>query len=659
MSIRPQMAVALPAVGLFSANAYVCRELFRTEYLAQLGSIEAAFISIARYAAANLTDLSWFPLWYNGIPYQNSYPPLLHFMVAVLARLTGWSAALSYHAVTAFFYCLGAVTVYFLCLYLSRSVAYSSLAGTLYSVLSPSAFLIADVRHDLGSVWHPRRLQTLLVYGEGPHIAGLALLPIAVIALGWCVNRRHPFWTVLAALSFAATALTNWLAAVALAAAVIAYLVAKRTRTAVVRTATASVLAYAFAVPWMPPSTIRVIESNAKTIGGDYTHIFKTLPLYGSFLLVGIIIVALLTRKASMIVQWSTVFTFIMAAISLSFAWFQAVIVPQPHRYYLEMELGLMVCSAFGIRSLSQRLPKRAQLAMVCIGLVGAIQLAKIERRYGRQLIREVDMAHTVEYSMSRWFDGHMQGRRVFAPGSISYWLNAFTDTPQVGGGFDQGTPNFLTRVLTYILYSSDATGARDAEISELWLKAYGVHAAGLGGPGSREYFKPWRNPGKFAGRLEELWHDGGDVIYRIPQRTDSLAHLMTRNGLAPRTPINGIDIDPLRNYVAALDDPVFPPASLRWSTRHSAVIEATIATGQILSVQITYDQGWHASRGTLSADSLGLIVLDPQCSGPCTITLTWDGGIEMKIARSLCWLAFAASILCVCVGHKFRWREV
>ena len=65
----------LGASGLFIINLYVCRELFWTEYLNQMGSIEAVYIGLARYIMHNVGDLTWFPLWYNGIPYQDSYLP--------------------------------------------------------------------------------------------------------------------------------------------------------------------------------------------------------------------------------------------------------------------------------------------------------------------------------------------------------------------------------------------------------------------------------------------------------------------------------------------------------------------------------------------------------------------------------------------------------
>src|SRR5271166_3301629 len=176
-----------------------------------MGSIEAAYISISHYILDNWRDLTWFPLWYGGIPFQNTYPPLLHFVVAGFAAFAGVSVARAHHIVTAVFYCLGPLTVYLLALRLTGSRWYSFWAGLAYSIVSPSAFLISSVRQDLGSVWSPRRFNVLNFYGEGPHIASLALLPLAIHCLDVALPKRKPWYYVLTAVSMAAVALTNWL----------------------------------------------------------------------------------------------------------------------------------------------------------------------------------------------------------------------------------------------------------------------------------------------------------------------------------------------------------------------------------------------------------------------------------------------------------------
>ena len=100
------------AAALFALNAWICHELFTLEYSKHVAAIDAAYISLARYISEHPFEWGWFPLWYNGIPFQNTYPPLLHQTTGMTAWLTGLSPALSYHLVCAVTYCLGAVTLF-------------------------------------------------------------------------------------------------------------------------------------------------------------------------------------------------------------------------------------------------------------------------------------------------------------------------------------------------------------------------------------------------------------------------------------------------------------------------------------------------------------------------------------------------------------------
>lgn len=641
-----RLRIAAAAAVLFGVNAYVCRELFRTPYLNQMPSIEAAFIAIARYASQNFGDLTWFPLWYNGIPYQNTYPPLLHLMVAVVIRATGADPGLAYHAVTAVLYCAGAVTVFALAYRLSGRLIYSFWAGAVYSLLAPSAFLVADIARDLGSVWRPRRLQTLVHYGEGPHTAGLTLLPVAILALDVALRRTHPVWTVLAAVAFAATVLTNWLAAAALGAAVLAYLIANWSAANLRKAALIGGLAYCLAAPWIPPSTMKVIQFNAKMIGGDFSGVYKTLPLFGALIGACLLGLILLFRRwnISVVVRFSAVYAFLMAVLVLPAEYLKIYILPQPHRYHLEMELGIAMLLPFLARPLIARLPHRAQViaALVLAGL--AILPAKEYRRYARIQMTPIDISKTAEYRIAKWFDRNLQGHRVLATGSVSFWMNVWTDTPQLGGGFDQGTVNYMNRVANYVIYSDDGVAGDKLATSALWLKAFGISAVEPAGAESGEAYHPFRHPEKFEA-YPLLWRDGGEAVYRVPLASESMAHVMTRADLVSRTPVNGIDTEPLKPYVAALDNPAYPRAEFRWTSRHSAVIRAAMQPGQILSVQMTGHAGWRASRGTVGRDAFGFLVIDPQCAGDCTVELSYDGGLEMTLARWVSWLALLGSL--------------
>jgi hypothetical protein len=640
------------ALVLFLLNAYICRGLFSVEYLQYMGSNEGAYIGISRYAMTHWRDLRWFPLWYDGIPYQNTYPPLLHWGVALVALVRGISAAHAHHWVTALAYCLGPVTLYALVLRMCGSRWTAFAAGAIYSVVSWSAWLVPAIARDLGSPWYPRRLQALVYYGDGPHVAALTLLPLALLLLDLAVSRRRVWYVAFAALGLAAVALTNWLGAFALALTILSYLLArlgsgKWSWRDLAWTAAAVAAAYCLAMPWIPPSTILVTQFNARNVGGDYTQVYKHLPQWGAGILLELAILKAAVRRLQVPLQFTIFFAFLFSLLTLVHSWWNISIVPQGNRYHLEMDMALSLLVALTAQAVLKRRPR--WVAGVAAGLLvlALIQPARICRRYAHDtLIRTIDIASTTEWKTAQWLNEHWSGERVMMPGSTSIWLAAFSDTPQLAGGFDQGVTDYTIRVAIYEIYSGAAAGAHDGEFSLLWLKALGVQAVGAGGPRSGEYYKPFQNPKKFEGLLEPIWRDGDDTTYRVGQPHATLARVIPRASAVARAPVNGIDVDPLRPYVAALDDPEMPRADFHWTSGHSARIATTLRPDRLVSVQIAWHPGWRAVLNgrpvAVKRDLLGLMAIDPGVAGECIIDLIYDGGTEMRIAR---WLSALSAL--------------
>ena len=123
-----------PAVILILNIALVAK-LFRVEYSAYLGSNEGTFIAIARQVAAHPGDLRWWPHWYCGMPFQNTYLPLLPLLTGTFSLLTGHSAALAFHQVCAVFFSVGPVCLYFMAWRMTRQPGTSFAAALAFSLL--------------------------------------------------------------------------------------------------------------------------------------------------------------------------------------------------------------------------------------------------------------------------------------------------------------------------------------------------------------------------------------------------------------------------------------------------------------------------------------------------------------------------------------------
>jgi hypothetical protein len=269
---------------------------------------------------------------------------------------------------------------------------------------------------------------------------------------------------------------------------------------------------------------------------------------------------------------------------------------------------------------------------------------------------RPIDIRTTIEYKSAKWLDAHLPGARVFAPGTIGFWLNAFSDAPQITGGFDNGILNPMLPHVIFQVYAGEKQ-----EITVDLLRAYGCDAVIAGGKDSAEVYHPIAHPEKFSG-MTELWRDGGDAVYDVPRRSRSLAHAMRAADLVQLQPV-AYDTTAMRPYLAALENPAYPPAAFRWRTPSTAAVTADLRSEDIVSVQISWDRGWHASVGGREVpawgDKLGQMVVEPHCNGVCTIDLNYDGGAESWWARTISRVSLGGSLLWILAGISRRERRI
>ena len=626
-SSRARTAFCLAAV--FVLNVYICHNLFNTEFTQETASVDLAFMSFSRWLADHWNDRSWFPMWIMGTPARQVYNPLLHHMVAFLSLISGWTAQHAYHFVTATTYCLGPITLFWFCYRSTRRHGFALLTALLYSLISPSAFLVTALRIDNGGLFGPRRLQTLVHYGEGPHVTALMLIPLVI-------------FLPLAPLSLAGLVLTNWTGTTGLIMAIAAYVLSKlgvaSTGERPIHWPTLigiGIVAYSLACYWIPPSLIRTVQESSVNL--DIVTPFAEKAALAAFAAVVMFVCHLLFQRHRIpsLFRFFVYFAIISGIAVLGKMWFGRVLIPIAHRFHLEMEMGIVGAVAFVALAVTARLSRRIQIGLVVIALVAGAAQARYYRREARNTTVATDIRGTAEYKMSQWFAANANGERVFAPGTVAIWANLYSDVPQFYGCCDQTVRTDELRMAIYDIYSGEGTGNRGGEIATAWLKVYGVSLIGVANTGGEQ---PFLNPKKFDGVLEEVWRDAGSVVYRVPRPNASLAHAVPTSALHQRRPVNGIDIEPLQPLIAALDHPA-ATATFRWINQHEAEISARTDDGQSLFVQETCDPGWHAFEGTterkVSCGPLGLITIDPQYTGPHTIRLIYSGGTEDNIARS------------------------
>lgn len=640
---------AAGAAALFALNIWICWRLFRIEYAQHFNSVEGFFISIARYISTHWGGFSWWPLWHCGMPYQDTYVPLVHLVVAAVASLAKISAARAYHDVTGVTYSLGAALLFLMAMRLGASRGAAFLAALIYSLFSPSALLQPDVARDIGGWFNCRRLQVLTVYGEGPHVTSLALLALVILALQYALDRRTKGSFALAALAIATLFLTNVPGSMATGLAVFCWIGAQpagRWARAAAVAAGASGLAYAIACYGVPPSSLATVLENVGPMhSGFWLATHKTPWLLPGALMAAAALGYLLARsRLPLFARFALLYFTLLAAMVLTAHPQTFELLPQVGRLHLEMEIPAVLLLGGLAWWLYSHSPRWLKPALVAVALASAAVQVRNYHARARADIQQVDLMTRSEYTSARWLDAHLHGQRVYAAGSDRFWLNAFSDTPQVEGCCDQGQAMPVLRVLPYLV--NPAVNAETTRLAVVYLEALGAQAMVASGPESTDEYKEIQTTERFERLLPVLGREHGDTIYGVPQRSASLAHVLRPGEAATiRTWDQAAQAEAVR-YAGAIEDDSRPAAGFEWTGPSTARIRATLQRDDLISVQVAWFSGWKAAingqaRAT-SADGLGFILIRPECQGNCEITLTWTGPPDLRLCA---WISGAALV--------------
>jgi hypothetical protein len=651
--LRPWLYLVLLVV----LNAWICREAFVTQSTGHWYSMHGDWIAMARLVGLHWLEPRWWPYWGGGAPVEYAYAPLIPAATAVLGRLFHVSLPLAFHSLTGLVYCLGPALLYVASWRLFRAPGYSFAAALAYSLLSPAQLIVPDSGFHPADVLGARRMHLVFDWDDLPHLTSLALFPIAVLFLARALERRRWLDTCLATLTMAVMMLANMFGVVLVALATLTVPLAMERRfhpALFLRAALTAAAAYLAVCPWLPPSLLLSIRRMALLDGEA-----DTLPRAFLALAVVGVVCFIVWHMASRVDEWPLRWLLLVACpavlIPVLAQYWGPHFVLQPGRYKLELELVVAWLGVFALRPLIQLLTRRLTWRVRFALAIPLVVLAGFQAvsycRIAKEMLRPVNVAASLEYRSAKWVEANLPGQRVMMTGSMASWLDAFTDQPQVVGQSYSTAMNPMEPVAIYTIYIGENAGDRDAQYSLLWLQALGTHAVAVPGPKSPDAWKPFLHPRKFEGVLPVLWREDDTTIYRVPQVSAELVHVMRPAQLVSHRPVHGLDVAELRTYVAALEDPSAPPATLEWEGPNRAVVRARLEPPEVISTQINYHPGWHARVAGMArrvyADGLGFMAIDPQCAGDCEIALEFDGGLESKI----CWGASAAVLLAGLVG--------
>jgi hypothetical protein len=559
--MRARNAAAVAA--LLWINLYICRDWF-THATAWMNSLHGFYAALARYGVTLMP--SWWPFWDCGMPQEFASAPL----VPALAGLRHASPLLGYQSVSAIFYCAAPLALFALAWTLTRSTEYSFFAALFFSLLSPAQIIVPEGGFSWAGLFSPHRFKLQAVWDETPHVAALTFLLLFVAFLIRARETPRLVPSLLAAISLALAMLAWPFAIIAAALAALA-----------LRAPVWGIFAWALLLSarFLPPSLWYAMGVASAAHDGWNIGVLK---YYAALAVLWFTLEHFLQRAKDWRLPFLLLWTFALAAAPVLEMHFERVILPQAHRFRIDLEAAIALLVVIAVA----RLPRPVRAVIATAALIGAIPLVLAHRREAKDVLFPRDPTRTLEYRIAERIDHDLPGQRVLLPGSIAHWANAFTSVQQFGGG--EGTTAYSQTQQRALKSVFDGDPAP--------LAAYDVAAVAVPAPNSAEFWKPFVHPEVFAAQLPVLWSDEGITVYRVSQPSS---------------------------------------ATLQWHDRNHVTVHTD--TGII---PINYHPGWHTNV-PLQADSNGLI----RAPAPATLDLTYDGGTELRVCLAVSLLTLVLTL--------------
>ena len=576
-----------------------------------------------------------------GSPIENVYVPLVHYVVGQAKNLFALPPESAYHIVTAVGYSLAPVSLYILLRTMALVGKECLLTCFLFSVFSPSAMIDTTILQDLGGGLSSQRLRVLSVYGEGPHVASLFLVPLVLACLYRYTRTGARPALIAGTLSFALLVGSNTPGTLGLlllsACLMVSFSFAKWKET-LLRFAQIFSFGSLCSLLIVPTSYWAAVLHNSGRMHPGFLSSDKTMIYYAALLLILLMIANRCQRLVESPLRFFAISSslFLILVVSANSNIFE--ILPQAHRFHVEMEMPLCALLGVGFVRTTSKNPYRSFGGFLLFVAFCVVSFAQMKERRRIDHVA-VAIGERVEYRAARWANENLQWQRgrLFTSGSTSFWFNAFSRQWQLGGCCDQGNLNDISIRLSYMI--NLAKSDTDIAKSIYWAQALGVQALVLPNAQSNDAYKDTQNPSKFDGRLVRLAAPASLDVFKVPQARESLVQVVDRRLLVPRHLMRetGEFAQAIEMYVKSLKKGT--TIRERWLDEQTLTIAGRVDANDVFVVQMNYSDGWRASGNpyaSVYSDGLGTLVIDPGCKESCPVELKldWTGQSSTTIGR-------------------------
>ncbi|MEN2974729.1 MAG: hypothetical protein ABDH32_04015 [Candidatus Caldarchaeales archaeon] len=591
--------------------------LLHGKYTWNTGSIESAYIAQSRMLFENFPIPRWNPLWYGGHPFKLSYSPGFLYIVDLTSILLRVDIPEAYRKITALTLIILPLAIYFFIYSISRSVLAGSLSSIIYLCL-PSVHRSLYTYPEIQS--YPDHVTLIGLYGETPHLLGLSLALITVALFYYHIESGEKISLIATVFMIALVNLTNLIASVSL-------LIFLLSITVLSGWSTFKKFIILYFLGW--GLCLFVYDYEYLYALGIYLQLTADKQTLTIPHIVVIVLVLSSTYALARVLQSkkgmkASSVTLLLATIFLLVVGFNKFagieLLPQAIRYNPEFDISLYgLATSFLFSSLKRLGRYSIGIITILLGIAIIYYAQGLNSAWNIYRVGDHEIEDSIEKKIAVFINdlsGDRFGPRVYVTGSIAFWLNVFTDKPQVRGGFDEvsGSLNPMWAHISYFVNNSP-----NSTLSIKWLEAFNVKYLVVDFPSARLPYKDYRYPEKFENKLNVIREIDHVKVYEISLDDSRPIQLVKKVDHIPI--LREIhDIQSLERYLELIGDMECGHV-LDYKVVSSDLIYVEVkglTEDCYLIFKVNYDDGWRAY--------LDNIELKPNLIGPVFIYYNLSG---------------------------------
>ncbi len=329
--------------------------------------------------------------------------------------------------------------------------------------------------------------------------------------------------------------------------------------------------------------------------------------------------------------MWAGLFLLVAAM----YYYFDYNLVTQPNRYLHEAQIGTVTLIAMGMtylidnaRATDHEEERFTKHLMIIIGIFTFIfGLSFNYLKNPHWIIEPQTMERSSEKEIAQRLDQIVdadKGERVYLTGTPAFWLNVFSDVPQIRGGADNAQPSPWWADASYVINKSD-----NEELTQAWLNLLNVKYILVNYPDSGTYYIDYENFERFDDwPIVDKFTEGGLKLYEVPESNISLFTVLNTNDLEKAKTLDKNDSESvieLAKLLNSADNSRLHYEKLS-AGKYNLMID-DLSSSETIVFKMNADERWQAdiNENQYDIETIGpnYMAVTPKTSG--NIQITWS----------------------------------